>query len=278
MLQLINERFDEQKEILSSELRESEARVLSNLQKKFQAMATEIHSLTQRVTQLENEVKKVDELQQRVTELASQLAANGPSSGLVDELKQQVVDLDARLVAKCNAEEDAAVASNLRWHGVPQVEGENLKTLFHKLCFSLQLTPPPVVKSIFRVRPRQSGQSFVDPIIIVKLENVRGKVELLRAIGAYRRDKKVQLSLQLIGFESPALMFMNEQLTKYNYEIFKEAMRLKKHKQLTAVFTRRGVVHVKLSEGGEPRYIQSSLELSELTNDVGGAHRNSFRE
>ncbi|KAH8322157.1 hypothetical protein KR059_006065, partial [Drosophila kikkawai] len=115
MLQLINARFDEQKDILSKELRESEARVLCNLQEKFQAMAAEISNLTQRVTQLENEVKKVDELQQR--------------------LKQQVVDLDARLAAKSIAEEEAAVATNLRWHGVPQVEDENLKMLYHKLCF-----------------------------------------------------------------------------------------------------------------------------------------------
>ncbi|KAH8339642.1 hypothetical protein KR059_000414, partial [Drosophila kikkawai] len=163
MLQLINARFDEQKDILSKELRESEARVLCNLQEKFQAMAAEMSNLTQRVTQLENEVKKVDELQQRFQELGSQLSAKGSASGLVGQLKQQVVDLDARLAAKCNAEEEAAVATNLRWHGVPQVEGEN-----HKLCFSLNLTPPPPVRTVFRTRPRRSGQTFVDPVIIIK--------------------------------------------------------------------------------------------------------------
>ncbi|KAH8301296.1 hypothetical protein KR059_009482, partial [Drosophila kikkawai] len=168
MLQLINARFDEQKDILSKELRESEARVLRNLQEKFQAMAAEISNLTQRVTQLENEVKKVDELQQRVQELGSQLSTKGSANGLVGQLKQQVVDLDARLAAKCNAEEEAAVATNLRWHGVPQVEGENLKTLYHKLCFSLNLTPPPPVMTIFRTRPRRSGQTFEDPVIIIK--------------------------------------------------------------------------------------------------------------
>ncbi|XP_070141640.1 uncharacterized protein [Drosophila kikkawai] len=242
MLQLINARFDEQKDILSKELRESEARVLCNLQEKFQAMAAEMSNLTQRVTQLENEVKKVDELQQRVQELGSQLSAKGSASGLVGQLKQQVVDLDARLAAKCNAEEEAAVATNLRWHGVPQVEGEN-----HKLCFSLNLTPPPPVRTVFRTRPRRSGQTFVDPVIIIKFEHVLAKAELMRAIGAYRRNNKKQLSLQLIGFESPALIYLNEQLTKHNYDIFKEAMRCKKHNQITGVFTRRGVVYVKLS-------------------------------
>ncbi|XP_070141560.1 uncharacterized protein [Drosophila kikkawai] len=235
MLQLINARFDEQKDILSKELRESEARVLRNLQEKFQAMAAEISNLTQRVTQLENEVKKVDELQQRVQELGSQLSAKDSASGLV--------------------------------------EGEN-----HKLCFSLNLTPPPPVRTIFRTRPRRSGQTFVDPVIIIKFEHVLAKAELLRAIGAYRRNNKKQLSLQLIGFESPALIYLNEQLTKPNYDIFKEAMRCKKHNQLTGVFTRRGVVYVKLSDGGEPRYVQSSHELSELINDAGGADKSTFRD
>jgi len=37
----------------------------------------------------------------------------------------------------------ATQACELRMHGVPFLDGENLKTLYHKLCFSLLLTPPP---------------------------------------------------------------------------------------------------------------------------------------
>jgi len=32
---------------------------------------------------------------------------------------------------------------DLMVHGVPYVEGEDLRALYHKLCFNLQLTPPP---------------------------------------------------------------------------------------------------------------------------------------
>jgi len=80
-------------------------------------MNTEIDKVTKRVRELETEEKEVN------------------------TLKQQVCELDAQLAAKCNAQEVADVACNLRWHGVPQVEKENLNTPFNHFCFSLHLSP-----------------------------------------------------------------------------------------------------------------------------------------
>jgi len=71
------------------------------------------------------------------------------------------------------------------------------------------------------------------------MDHVREKAALLRAVGEHRQTIKSQLSIQLIGFDSPAFIYLNEQLTKTNYEIFKHAMRLKKQKCVAAVFTRR---------------------------------------
>jgi len=99
------------------------------------------------------------------------------------------------------------------------------------------------------------------------MDHVREKAALLRAIGVHRQTTKSQLSLQLIGFDSPALIYL--QLTKTNYEIFKHAMRLKKQNRVAAVFTRRGDVFVKPIDGGEAYYVQSSNELSDLSSDVG---------
>jgi len=230
LLQLIDDKFAEQRESLGREYRESDARFLNTLQAKF--------NLTKRVRELETEAKEVN------------------------TLKQQVCELDAQLSAKCNAQEVADAACNLRWHGVPQVEGENLNTLFNRLCFPLHLH-----SLHFRVRPRQRN-SLVDPVIIIKMDHVREKAALLRAIGVHRQTTKSQLSLQLIGFDSQAFIYLNEQLTKTNYEIFKHAMRLKKQKRVAAVFTRRGDVFIKPIDGEEAYYVQSSNELSDLGSDV----------
>jgi len=75
--------------------------------------------------------------------------------------------------------------------------------------------------------------------------NPREKIKLLSQVGMYRREHKKQLSLQFLGFNSEAFIYINEQLFKEHYLIFKEPMRMKKHKILTAVFTRRGLVHVR---------------------------------
>jgi len=91
----------------------------------------------------------------------------------------------------------------------------------------------------------------------------------MRAIAVHRQTTKSQLSLQLIGFDSPALIYLNEQLTETNYEIFKHALRIKKQKSVAAVFTLRGDVFVKPVDGGGAYYVQSSNELSDLSGDVG---------
>jgi len=127
LLQLIDDKFAEQRVSLGREYRESEARFFNTVQAKFDAMNTEIHNLTKRMR------------------------------------NNNVCELDAQLAAKCNAQEVADVACNLRWQCVPQVEGENLNTLFNRLCFSLHLT---------RVRPRQRN-SLVDPVIIDEMDYVR---------------------------------------------------------------------------------------------------------
>jgi len=60
--------------------------------------------------------------------------------------------------------------------------------------------------------------------------NSREKIKLLGQIGVYRREHKKQLSLQVLGFNSEAIIYVNEQLLKEHYLIIKEPTRMKKHK------------------------------------------------
>ncbi|KAH8338270.1 hypothetical protein KR059_004932, partial [Drosophila kikkawai] len=130
------------------------------LEKKLQPMTEKYDQLYQLVAKLENEVREMGALKQRVSELEKKLADT--------QSDKRVEALEARLVATCNAQAEAEIACDLRWHGVPQTDGENLRALFHALCFSLELTPPPKIRNIFRVRPKQPAHSIVDPIIIIK--------------------------------------------------------------------------------------------------------------
>jgi len=69
---------------------------------------------------------------------------------------------------------------------------------------------------------------------------------MFRHAAEYRRTHKKPLVLGLLGLNWNAALYLNEQLAKENYNIFKKAMTMKKQKLLSAVFSRRGFVHVRV--------------------------------
>ncbi|XP_041449628.1 uncharacterized protein LOC121404360 [Drosophila obscura] len=138
-------------------------------------------------------------------------------------------------------------------------------------------------RDIYRMRPNKNlSHSIVDPIIIVKLELVRDKAALLRNIGMYRRETKQPLTLQLLGLNSPAPVYVNEQLTRENYQIFREALKMKKHRKQQSVFTRRGMVHVKVTQESEIWEVLKIEDLREMQaateSPAAGDENSSFRQ
>ncbi|KAL7723150.1 hypothetical protein ACLKA6_018702 [Drosophila palustris] len=100
LIQLINQRFDEQAEHISSSMRDAEARILVVLNDKLSGMATELAQMAQRVQQLESDVSDVQ------------------------ALKEHVASLEAKLAAKIDHDANANV---LRMHGIPQQEARETK-------------------------------------------------------------------------------------------------------------------------------------------------------
>ncbi|KAM8701831.1 hypothetical protein ACLKA7_007818 [Drosophila subpalustris] len=139
-------------------MRDAEARILGVLNDKLSGITGELDQMAQRLQQLERDV------------------------GDVRALKEHVASLEAKLSAKI---ENDANANVVRIHGIPQHEGENLKTFYHSLCFSLHLTPPPRIREIYRVRQRVQTHSVMDPIVFAKFNSPRDKKELLSAAGAH---------------------------------------------------------------------------------------------
>ncbi|KAH8349009.1 hypothetical protein KR084_008982 [Drosophila pseudotakahashii] len=250
VIKILNKRFEEQEEInarrfleqadfISTKIGESEQRILQMLHDRIEGLNRDMQSLLQRVEQLEKQSDDVRGLRVHVGNLEKKLADQSTST----------------------------VAHDIRLHGVPFVQGESLRSLFNTLSFSIGVTPAPRLRDIFRVKPANRANTIVDPIIIVKLDNQSEKIRLLHAAATFRREAKQQLTLRLMGFDSDALIYLNEQLTKENYNIFKEAMKMKKHKLLTAVFCRRSLVHVKKNERGRVICVDSMQKLSQLRAD-----------
>jgi len=147
----------------------------------------------------------------------------------VEGLKSEVAETRAlrnqakRLKSAFELQQNERVACDLRLHGVPFYQGEDAKGLFHTLWFNLKVTPTPKIRDIFRIKPPRNGRSIVDPIIMIKIDRPEDKVNLMRTVGALRLETKKLLSLSYVGIDSPSPIYLNEQLTKTNYEIFKAA-------------------------------------------------------
>jgi len=124
----------------------------------------------------------------------------------VETLNREVENLQAVLEAKMATQCRKTSLCDLRVHGVPYLRALYLS----KLCFNLQLTPPPKVSDIFQ--KRKSQQTHVDPVIVIKMLNPREKIKLLGQVRMYRCEHKKQVSVQFLGFNSEAIIYINEQL------------------------------------------------------------------
>lgn len=153
-------------------------------------------------------------------------------------------------------QDNAAVASELRITGVPQLQHEDLYELFKNLCTTVNIQPLPI-KSIFRVGNRNNGKNL-DSTIMIKLFSPYDKNFLLRSINEFKKFIKTNLKLSHIGINNDDKnFFVNENLTKANYLIFKHATQLRSQNKLKSVFTRRGLVFIKLDSDTDPIHVQT---------------------
>lgn len=157
-------------------------------------------------------------------------------------------------------QENLNVSTNLRLCGIPFHQNENLSTIFQHLCASINITPPNI-KSIQRIKQRNTT---VDGVILVKLFTAHERNNILRATNNFKRHNKTHLYLRIVGFDSDAPFFVNEDLTSANYKLLQAALRLKRKKMVSAVFTLRGVLHVKCNDADTALRIESIDRLNSL--------------
>ncbi|XP_070072825.1 uncharacterized protein [Drosophila takahashii] len=136
LLEMLNLRLLEQTQKLTGLVQDTEQRILGGLLTRLDGIAADLKLVGERVASVEAEVAEIrsdrDKVNERINNLDHKVCE-------LFTLKERVGELEAKL----SSQQMATQACELRMHGIPFLEGENLKTLYHKLCFSLQLTPPP---------------------------------------------------------------------------------------------------------------------------------------
>ena len=189
----------------------------------------------------------------------------------VQQLHSTINNLHARL----SKQESYAVAANLRIVGIPQEDNENLVTIFGKISETINITAPAVVAA-YRMKHKQNKKRnkqrlASDTSIIIKLRSEDEKINFLKSIITFKKNSNLtNLNLSHAGFNSQAPIFINECLSKNNYNILSNAIAYKKQKRLRSVFTLRGVVHVKVNEQDEPFRVETTQKLEVLIGNLAG--------
>lgn len=143
--------------------------------------------------------------------------------------------------------------------GVPLVDNENLSNIMTSISKVINFSGGvDAIESCFRL-PSHNNRRRLSPSIIVKFWGGEAKSDFFKQ---YFVTKK--LCSTMLGFSAPSRIYVNENLTKRNFEIFCKARDLKKDGKIVRFNTQRGRVVVKL-QGSEKSYFVDSLDqLSSL--------------
>jgi len=192
--------IEEQTEKIELAFREAEQRMLSRHIDCLDIITGEVKQMDARVLTLEREDADLRSMRVRMGERVEMLNREVENLQAAGE---RLAALEARLATQCKE----TSSCDLRVHGVPYVEGEDLRSLSQAM-----LQSPPKVSDI--VRARKSQQTHVDPVIIIKMLSPREKSKQLGQVRMYRREQKEQLSLPFLDFNSEAIIYVIEQLLK----------------------------------------------------------------
>lgn len=149
--------------------------------------------------------------------------------------------------------------------GVPIIENENLEEISVNICAAIGYGRKDAIKSIFRLPQRQNNNSATQskqrmaPSIIFKFWSTDAKSDFFRKYIA-----KKNLCATNIGFQSAARIYVNDNLTRRNFELFRHARQLKIEGKIFHYSTLRGRVFIKLNSDSKQIGVSSLDQLNSL--------------
>lgn len=99
---------------------------------------------------------------------------------------------------------------------------------------------------------------------MVNLTSPSDKNFILKNISQFKKSHKTALQLQHVGYDSDKHIYVNENLTSYNYKILQNALKLKRQKCIESTFSLRGLVYVKRTKDEPPIMVDSTSKLINL--------------
>lgn len=154
-----------------------------------------------------------------------------------------------------------ATTNELIISGIPFTTDENVVQIFLNIAVALaydQSSLPNVYLKRLSKLPIKVGSS--PPLLCqFALRGVRDEF-----YGRYLRQRS--LNLRHIGFDNANRVYINENLTQQDREIRSQAIKLKNQGRIQQVYTRNGVVHVRVEDGDEVVPVYTLDQLFESVN------------
>lgn len=220
----------------------------------FHRMEEQLESLrTSIIDELTERVKECEErLMQRFGELKDELTslrtAMNNMEVRVEQAEAQIVENEhlkkeiVLLKTEVNECLNQTLSTDIIVNGLPYADNENIEHIFAKICESLGL-PELKTRSAFRVKSRNNSKTAS---VIVKLVSSADRPTLFKSVARFCKSKNRPLLLKDAGFDADGKIHMHECLTNNNREVLRFAMQLRREKKLTAAFSIRGHVYIRV--------------------------------
>lgn len=156
-------------------------------------------------------------------------------------------------------------ANELVISGIPQIDNENLDVICNDICKAIDFNGSNSIESCFRLHgtrssaPRNSSNRPNFPSILIKFWSSGAKNDFFNAYMSKRN-----LCVTNIGFTTPSRIYINENLTKRNFEIFRLARKMKSERKIFQYHTYNGRISVKLNAESRQIGIDSKDQLYSL--------------
>lgn len=128
--------------------------------------------------------------------------------------------------------------------GIPYRANENLKQVVEKISREVQVDVSNEKFSVFRIGKREENKA--SPIKI-KFENEEIKNKILKS------PRKIHLTTQILGYKVTGKVFINQDLTKRNLELFKKCNTYKKENEFKYLWIKDG--NIFLREGDNTKIL-----------------------
>lgn len=156
-----------------------------------------------------------------------------------------------------------ARANQLVVSGVPKLENENMDNIYDNICNAIDFDGKDLIEACFRlpIRCNKFGTSsrHQTPSIMLKFQSYPAKRAFFK-----QYISKINLCAVDIGFSTCARIYINENLTKRNFEILRMARQLKANNKILQYNTSNGQVFIKLDADSDRIFIDSKEHLNSL--------------